>query len=362
MAARKLQPFADTPLDRERWQAVLSRDKACDGRFLFAVRTTGVVCKPSCGARQPRRENVAFFDTLDAALGHGFRPCKRCRPERADTAADLAAVACGIVAEADPLPSVGELAAAVGVAPSQLLRLFNSSIGVTPKSYISAERARRLREGLRSAGSVTAAFHEAGFGSSSRFYDTAAARLGMAPRTYRAGGDGIEITFATGTSTLGAVAVAATAKGVCAIELGDTDAEVIARVRSRFPKAALREGGPEFRQTVSTAISAVERPERATHLPLDVQGTAFQEQVWQALRSIPPGRTTTYAELAGSLGRPSATRAVATAVAANPVAVVIPCHRVVRTGGGLGGYRWGIGRKQKLLSRESHGRPKSRKL
>lgn len=361
MAAHKLHQDAGTALDHQRWRAVLARDRASDGRFVFAVRTTGIVCRPSCGARHPRRENVAFFDTLDAALGRGFRPCKRCHPERADDASDLAAAACRIVGQADPLPSVGELAEAIGVTPVKLLRLFNASIGLTPKAYISAERARRLREGLRSAGSVTAAFHEAGFGSSSRFYDTAEARLGMPPRSYRAGGVGIEITYATGTSTLGVVAVAATARGVCAIELGDTAADVVARLMSRFPKAALRAGGPEFRQTVSDAIAAVERPERATRLPLDVQGTAFQEQVWRALRSIPPGRTTTYAELAGRLGRPSAARAVATAVAANPVAVLIPCHRVVRTGGGLGGYRWGIDRKRKILARETAERSKTSK-
>lgn len=361
MAARKLQPDAETPLDPERWRAVLARDRSCDGKFLFAVCTTGVVCKPSCGARHPRRENVKFFDTLAAAIGQGFRPCKRCRPDRKDEAAGLVAAACRIVGEADPLPGVGELADAVGITPFQLLRLFNSAIGLTPKAYIQAERARRLREGLRTAGSVTAAFHEAGFGSSSRFYDTAGARLGMPPRSYRAGGEGIEITFATGTCTLGALAVAATAKGVCAIELGDTDGEVLARLKQRFPKAMLREGGPEFRQTMGAAIAAVERPEHASRLPLDVQGTAFQERVWQALRSIPPGRTNTYAELAGRLGRPSATRAVANAIASNPVAVLIPCHRVVRTGGGLGGYRWGIDRKQKLLAREAGERSRSRK-
>jgi AraC family transcriptional regulator of adaptative response/methylated-DNA-[protein]-cysteine methyltransferase len=340
--------------DEDRWRAVCTRSRKADGRFVFAVRTTGVYCRPSCAARRPRRENVVFLANPAAAKAAGFRACKRCHPDRSDDPeGDPIARACAIVSRAHELPRLAELGAAVGLSPFHFHRRFKAAVGLTPKAYIEAERARRMRDGLPVAASVTASLYEAGYGSSSRFYETSQARLGMRPSTYRHGGKGIEIRYATATCTLGAVVVAATGRGICAIELGDTAAAGINSLERRFPHARLCAGDDALQHLVEAAVAAVERPDGASSLPLDVQGTAFQEQVWRALRAIPPGETTTYADLARRLGRPTATRAVAAAVAANPIAVVVPCHRVVRGDGSLGGYRWGTARKKQLLAREA---------
>lgn len=348
--------------DDLRWQAVLARQSIASAGFVYAVRTTGVYCNPGCRSRRPLRDNVEFYDTPAAAAAAGYRPCKRCRPDRAATPPDDAvARACALIAAADQMPPLVELSAAVGLSPFHFHRRFKQALGLTPKAYIDAERARRLRIGLGRGSSVTAAVYDAGYGSSSRFYETAQARLGMSPTQYLKGGEGIAIRYAAGRCSLGAVLVAATDRGICAIELGDDSAAALDSLRSRFPGARLSKAGEDFQSLVARAIAAVEQPEQAANLPLDVQGTAFQEQVWRALRDIPSGATETYADVARRLGRPSSTRAVATAIAANPIAVLVPCHRVVRTDGGLGGYRWGLDRKKRLLAREASAIQKPRK-
>lgn len=345
--------FADTIYDSDmrRWQAVVLRDRKADGRFFYAVSSTGIFCRPGCGARRPRRDNVSFFATVDAARNAGFRPCKRCTPDLVGSD-DPIARACAIVRDAAEPPTLAALSAAVGLSPFHFHRRFKAAVGVTPKAFIDARRAGRVRAKLCEGGSIISAAYEAGYGSSSRFYEAVEGRLGMKPTVYRSGGQGLEICYAFGRCSLGVVLVAGTRSGICAIELADDEVEALASLQQRFRKAQLTKAGAAFSQMVKRAIAAVERPETAAALPLDVQGTAFQEQVWQALQAIPEGKTATYAGIAKSLGRPAATRAVATAIAANPLAVVVPCHRVVRSDHALGGYRWGLERKRALLARE----------
>jgi AraC family transcriptional regulator of adaptative response/methylated-DNA-[protein]-cysteine methyltransferase len=342
--------------DEGRWQAVIERDEGADGSFFYSVKTTGVVCRPSCRSRPPKRANVAFHATLAAALAAGFRPCKRCRPEAPDVArrrAGVVARACRLIADAETAPSLDALSAAVGVSPFHFHRMFKAVMGITPKAYIDAERTRKLRGELDSGASVTSAIYGAGYSSSSRFYEKADARLGMSARTYQAGGAGAEIRFAVGQCSLGAILIAATPRGICAIELGDDPQTLVHTLEDRFPKARVIGADRDFEQLVARVVGAVEAPAGTLDLPLDVRGTAFQERVWQALRAIPAGTTATYAEIAARIGQPSAVRAVAQACAANPAAIAIPCHRVVRTDGGLGGYRWGVERKDALLKREA---------
>ena len=344
-----------TATDATRWQAVQARDRSADGTFVYAVRTTGVYCQPSCASRQPRRENVTFYDTNAAAEGAGYRACKRCRPgapARDDCDAARIARACALIADAATAPSLAELSAAAGVSPFHFHRLFKAVLGLTPKAYITAERARRLRQGLNSGSSITAAIYEAGYGSSSRFYERARGRLGMTASAYREGASGVQIRFAVGQCWLGAIIVAATDKGICAIALGDDPGELVRGLQDRFPNAQLTGADEGFEHLIAAVIGVVEEPRKAHNLPLDVQGTAFQERVWQALRAIPVAETATYAEIAQRIGKPAAHRAVANACGANPAAVAIPCHRAVRTDGGPGGYRWGIARKRALLERE----------
>jgi AraC family transcriptional regulator, regulatory protein of adaptative response / methylated-DNA-[protein]-cysteine methyltransferase len=340
--------------EAERWQAVQDRDRRADGAFYYAVSTTGVYCLPSCGARLPRRENVSFHATRQAAERAGFRPCKRCRPDAAEPphAAAIAA-ACRLIAEAEEMPGLDALAAAAGLSRFHFHRVFKAETGLTPRAYAAAERARRLRQALPRAGSVTAAIYDAGFNSSGRFYEASSALLGMTPTRFRAGGAGAVIRFAVGQCSLGAILVAATEAGVCAIALDDDPAALVRDLEDRFPKARLEGGEAGFEQWVAKVVGLVEAPRLGLDLPLDLRGTAFQERVWRALRDIPPGTTSTYAELAARIGAPHAVRAVAGACAANPLAVAIPCHRVVRRDGSLAGYRWGIARKRALLDREA---------
>ena len=337
-------------------EAVRRRDRAFDGAFVFAVKTTGVYCRPSCASRPAKRENVSFFLTGEAAERAGFRACKRCRPEKLgapDPQVEAVRRACERIASAEEAPSLADLAARAGLSPFHFHRVFKKVTGVTPKAYAAQMRARRAADKLRTAETVTEAIYDAGFNSSSRFYETAAARLGMTPTAVRRGGQGTVIRFAIGQASLGAVLVAATDKGVCAIMLGD-DPDALARaLQDRFPRAELIGGDEKFERTVAEVVGLVEAPGQRLDLPLDIRGTAFQQQVWEALRAIPPGRTATYAEIAEAVGRPRAVRAVAQACAANPLAVAIPCHRVVRTDGDLSGYRWGVERKRKLLDREA---------
>jgi AraC family transcriptional regulator, regulatory protein of adaptative response / methylated-DNA-[protein]-cysteine methyltransferase len=338
------------------WDAVRRRDRAFDGEFVFAVRTTGVYCRPSCASRPAKRENVSFFASAEAAERAGYRACKRCRPDRLgapDPKVEAVKRACERIAAAEEAPSLAELAARAGMSPFHFHRVFKKVTGVTPKAYAAQMQARRAADGLRTAETVTEAIYDAGFNSSSRFYETATARLGMTPTAVRRGGAGAAIRFAIGQASLGAVLVAATDKGVCAIMLGDDPDVLVRELQDRFPRAELVGGDPEFERMVARVVGLIEAPGQRTDLPLDIRGTAFQQRVWQALRAIPPGKTATYAEIARAVGRPKAVRAVAQACAANPLAIAIPCHRVVRTDGDLSGYRWGVERKRKLLDREA---------
>ncbi|MFC7052118.1 bifunctional DNA-binding transcriptional regulator/O6-methylguanine-DNA methyltransferase Ada [Hansschlegelia quercus] len=338
-----------------RWPAVLRRDRGADGSFVYSVRTTGVYCRPSCPSRQARPENVAFYPNNAAAEAAGFRPCRRCRPDEPPPRATVVAKACRIVEAAERPPSLSELARRCGVSPHYLHRLFKAETGVTPKAYADAERARRVRSELGGPGvSVTSALYGAGFGSSGRFYEGSAATLGMTPTAFRAGGAGAAIRFAVGVSSLGHVLVASSDKGVCAILLGDDPQALVVDLESRFPKARLIGGDDEFEQVVARVIALVEAPQLGLDLPLDIRGTAFQQRVWAALIKLPAGRTASYTEIAAAVGAPQSVRAVAQACGANALAVAIPCHRVVRSDGGLSGYRWGVERKRALLDRERH--------
>lgn len=342
--------------DDARWKAVKRRDRAADGMFLYAVLTTGIYCRPSCAARLPRRENVRFWASPAEAERAGFRPCKRCRPNEAALAERQSAVvtkACRMIEEADEPPSLDELAQAGGMSRFHFHRVFKAVTGVTPKAYADAHRDKRVRRNLDGSVTVTAAIYDAGFNSSSRFYAMAAPRLGMTPTQLRAGGGGVEMRFAVGETSLGAILVAATEKGICAIQFGDDPEGLVQELQDRFPKARLIGGDKAFEQIVAKVVGLVEAPGNGLDLPLDVRGTAFQQRVWQVLRRIPPGSTASYAEIAERIGRPSAVRAVAQACVANEIAVAIPCHRVVRKDGAPSGYRWGIDRKRTLLEREA---------
>jgi len=339
----------------EMWNATRCRDATYDGAFVFAVKTTGVYCRPTCASRPAKRENVSFFPTPEAAERAGFRACKRCRPDRAPEDPHVAIVqrACEAIASAEHAPSVAELATEASLSPFHFHRVFKKVAGVTPKAYAAEVRGKRAAERLRSARTVTEAIYDAGFSSSSRFYENATARLGMTPTATRRGGEGAVIRFAVGQASLGAVLVAATDKGVAAISIGDDPEALVRDLQDRFPRAELVGGDRAFERTVAQIVGLVEWPRGGIDLPLDIRGTAFQQQVWRALRAIPPGSTATYAEIARAIGRPAAVRAVAQACARNPLAVAIPCHRVVRTDGDLSGYRWGMARKRALLDREA---------
>lgn len=346
--------------DADRWEAVQRREAAADGQFVYSVATTGVYCRPSCPSRAAKRENVAFHADPEAAEWAGFRACKRCRPNEADPLAEVIAQACRRIEDAEVEPSLDELATAAGYSPFHFHRLFKRATGVTPKAYAAARRAERARAELTAAGSVTEAIYGAGYSGSGRFYAEAPALLGMTPSAYRKGGARETIRFAVGACSLGHVLVAATARGICAIRLGDDPQALVEELQDDFPSAELVGADAGFETMVAAAIGAVEQPGAAIDLPLDVRGTAFQRRVWEALRAIPAGRTASYAEVAAAIGAPSSVRAVAGACAANSLALAIPCHRVVRTDGSLSGYRWGIERKRELLAREAGISPSSR--
>ncbi len=353
--------------DGERWAAVSGRERAADGQFVFSVRSTGVYCRPGCASRTPRRENVSFHTDWRAAEAAGFRPCKRCAP--AETSADepilnLIRDVCRRIDGAETPPTLAELADAAGLSRFHFHRLFKRIVGVTPRAYVRTRQLERLRIALAAdvagrpgeTAGITSAIYEAGFGSSSRAYAMVNGGLGMTPSALRAGGAGERIRYGIATTRLGTLLVARTSRGICAIEFGDDAAAIKAQLARRFPQASLvADDEPE----ADTALRAVARyvddanGERSLSLPLDIVGTAFQRRVWEALTKIPVGETATYAELAANVGNPSAVRAVAAACAANPVALAVPCHRAVRSDGGLGGYRWGLARKRALLERES---------
>jgi AraC family transcriptional regulator of adaptative response/methylated-DNA-[protein]-cysteine methyltransferase len=337
------------------YTAVIARDKALDGTFVYSVATTGIYCRPSCPSRHAHRENMAFHASGEAARAAGFRPCKRCKPDAASLDAEHARMveeACRMIEAAEEPPTLDALAAAVGLSPYYFHRVFKSTTGVTPKAYAMAHRQKRVRNNLQRSTSVTEAIHEAGFNSSGRFYANADEVLGMTPTTFRAGGKNMQLRFAIGKCSLGAILVAASDKGIAAILLGDDPEALVRDLEERFPKSELIGGDQKFEDVVARTIALIEAPGSAFDLPLDVRGTAFQHRVWQALREIPVGSTLSYSELAERIGLPKAVRAVAAACAANRIAVAIPCHRVVRNDGGLSGYRWGVERKRKLLARE----------
>jgi AraC family transcriptional regulator of adaptative response/methylated-DNA-[protein]-cysteine methyltransferase len=341
--------------DAARFAAIARRDRAADGLFVYAVRSTGVYCRPSCAARPALPKNVSFHPTCAAAESAGFRACRRCRPNEASLSerqAEAVARACRLIEAAETPPALADLAAAASLSPYHFHRVFKQVTGVTPRAYGAARRAARAADGLRQGGTVTASLFEAGYGAASRFYAAAPARLGMTPTAYRRGGEGAAIRFAVGACSLGHVLVAATETGVCAILLGDDPDALLRDLQDRFPKAVLTGGDHEFEAVVAQVVGLVEAPGQGTALPLDIGGTAFQQRVWQALRAIPPGRTASYAEVAQAIGAPAASRAVALACGANALAVAIPCHRVVRQDGSLSGYRWGVDRKRALLDRE----------
>ena len=337
------------------WSAVERRDRAADGTFVYSVRTTGVYCRPSCAARLPRRDNVAFHQTCTDAERAGFRPCKRCRPNAstlAEVHAGAVARACRLIEEAEEAPSLEALARAAGMSRFYFHRVFKAVTGVTPKAYAAGHRGKRVREELSSGESVTEAIYGAGFNSNGRFYAAAPGLLGMTPTQFRSGGRGNVIRFAVGECSLGAILVAATAKGVCAIEFGNDPEMLVRALQDRFPRAQLLGGDKAFERLVAEVVGFVEAPGRGLDLPLDIRGTAFQQQVWKAIRDIPAGSTASYRDLAKRIGAPKAVRAVAQACGANAIAVAIPCHRVVRTDGSISGYRWGVERKRALLDRE----------
>jgi AraC family transcriptional regulator of adaptative response/methylated-DNA-[protein]-cysteine methyltransferase len=347
---------AATTLNDPRWAAVQARDASADGQFVYSVRTTGVYCRPSCPSRQARPENVAFHATPAEAEHSGFRPCKRCKPDQRPLAAehaDKVAGLCRFIETAERAPTLDELAQRAGLSAWHLHRVFKAVTGLTPRAYAAAHRARRLRGALARGSSVTEAIYDAGYNANSRFYAEADRVLGMRPGAYRAGGANAEIRFAVGQCALGAILVAQSARGVCAILLGDDPDALVRDVQDRFPAARLIGGDAAFEQLIARVVGFVEAPKLGLDLPLDLRGTAFQERVWQALRRIPAGKTVSYAELARRVGAPRAVRAVAGACAANALAVAIPCHRVVRSDGGLAGYRWGVERKRALLEREA---------
>jgi len=342
--------------DEQRWAAVVRRDSNADGLFYYSVRTTGVYCRPSCASRPALRKNVRFHANREDAEQAGFRPCKRCRPDAPGLVEQHAAgveKACRLIETSEETPNLDTLAHAAGMSRFHFHRVFKRLTGLTPKGYADARRAQRVRDELPKLGSVTEAIYDSGFNSNGRFYAKSAEVLGMTPSNFRAGGAGESIRFALGECSLGSILVAATARGICSIALGDDPGRLLQDLEDRFPRAQLVGGDGDFEDLVARVVGLVETPAIGFDLPLDVRGTAFQQRVWQALREIPAGARVSYAQVAERIGAAGSVRAVAQACAANTIAVAIPCHRVIRSDGGLSGYRWGVERKQALLDREA---------
>lgn len=333
--------------DATAWAAVLRRDRSFDGQFVTGVLTTGIYCRPSCAARHPARQNVRFFAEGSAAAAAGLRACLRCKPD--DLARDEVAVRSAIdLLSGEAPPPLAELAEAVGYAPHHFQRVFKRATGVSPAQYARGLRAQRAETALEKEARVTDAIYDAGYSGPSRFYDDASARLGMTPSAWRRGGAGVDIWWTIAPTSLGPMLVAATARGICRLSF-DEDESALTR---RFPNARIEAGGDRMADLVAGAVAAVEMPSRMPDLPIDVAGTAFQQAVWAELRRIPPGETRSCAQIAAAVGRPGAIRAAGSANGANNVAVLIPCHRVVRSDGSLGGYAYGLDRKRALLDKE----------
>ncbi len=353
--------------DERYWNAVKAHDRRLDGTFYYSVATTGVYCRPSCPARRPKRENVAFHASCRDAERAGYRPCKRCKPTEPslyERYADKVAAACRTFETAEEPPNLEALARSAHMSPYHFHRVFKAVTGVTPKAYANAHRHKKVRTNLKRNETVTAAIHDSGFNSSARFYARASDVLGMSPSQFRSGGSDAEMRFAVAECALGSILVAASGKGITAILLGDDPEALVHELEERFPKAALIGGDPAFENVVAKVVGLIEAPGTDFDLPLDIRGTVFQHRVWQTLRKIPAGATVSYTEIAERIGMPTAVRAVASAIAANHIAVAIPCHRVVRSDGSLSGYRWGVERKRALIDSEARspdrrsGRPK----
>lgn len=346
-------PFPEPPEPDEAWEAVLARDPRYDGRLVYAVASTGIYCRPTCPSRRPARRQVTFHPGPTEAEAAGYRACRRCFPKSATPAEQaVAQVLAYLDAHLDEPLTLERLGEEVGMSPAHLQRTFKRQVGLSPREYVAARRVERFKERLRDGDDVTTALYEAGYGASSRLYEQAGERLGMTPGAYRKGGAGLAIRYTLVDSPLGRLLVAGTERGLCAVTLGDDDEALEAALQREYPKAVITRDAAALGDWVQAVAAHLEAPGERLDLPLDLQATAFQLQVWKALRQIPPGATRSYGEVAAALGRPSAARAVARACASNPVAVVIPCHRVVPATGETGGYRWGTERKKRLLARE----------
>jgi len=356
MALKETIPARLITADDPRWAQVIARDKEADGEFWYTVATTCIYCRPSCPSRGANPKNVGLHATLADAQATGFRACKRCNPDGLSLDVENAAMvakACRLIEQSEEVPSLADLAGAVSRSPSHFHRLFKNATGLTPKAYAAGHRAGRVRAELGKTGSVTEAIYDAGFNSSGRFYEQSTSLLGMTPSRYKAGGVNENIRFAIGQSSVGAILVASSEKGVASILIGEDPNGLVEDLQDRFPKARLVGGDAEYERLVAQVVGFVEAPNLGLDLPLDVRGTAFQQRVWQALREIPAGCTASYTEIAAKIGSPKSVRAVAGACAANNIAVAIPCHRVVRNDGALSGYAWGVDRKRALIEREA---------
>jgi AraC family transcriptional regulator of adaptative response/methylated-DNA-[protein]-cysteine methyltransferase len=350
------KPLSLSSRDDARWEAVVARDAAFDGQFYFSVETTGVYCRPGCAARLPKRANVRFHETREEAEAAGYRPCKRCRPDQpslGEQHAEKVAQACRLIETADEEPKLDALAEAVGLSAYHFHRIFKQALGVTPKAYAMAHRSKRARKSLVEKGTVTEAIYDAGFNSNGRFYANSWEMLGMTPSDFRSGASGQTIRYTIGKSSLGLTLIAASEKGICAIFFGDEPEGLREDLQATFPRAVIVGADKSFEKLTAKVLAFVDDPAKDLDLPLDVRGTAFQHRVWDALRRIPIGSTMSYAGLAKEIGAPKAVRAVARACATNPVAVAIPCHRVVGSNGSLTGYRGGVERKRALLAKEA---------
>ena len=343
--------------DEARWHAVLMKDARCDGQFVTAVSSTRIYCRPSCPARRPNRENVSFFQLPEQAEQAGFRACRRCHPRDgrgADPQIQMAREVCRLIDENQGEPiTLAALSERIGVSSFHLQRTFKSVMGISPKDYAETSRVNRFKQGVRKGDAITNAIYDAGFGSSSRLYESASAQLGMTPATYGKGGRGAAINYAIVGTALGRLLVAATSKGVCSVMLGDSDESLKANLSQEFPAAEIRPDEKALRSSLRAIVEHLKQKSPHIDLPLDIRATAFQRLVWEQLRAIPYGKTHSYSEVAQAIGQQKAVRAVARACATNPVALVIPCHRVIREDKSLGGYRWGLERKKKLLEREA---------
>ena len=345
----------------ELWNAVLSRDASRDGSFVFAVRSTGIYCRPSCPARRPKREQVSFFQIPEAAEQAGFRACKRCHPRRArvnDPQIELVRRVCHLIDEHDEEPvTLKRIGAITGVSPNHLQRTFKQIMGITPRQYAESQRVKRFKAGIKNGASVAHAMYDAGYGSSRSLYEKSSAQLGMTPATYGRGGKGMRIVFTIADSSLGRLLVAATERGICAVTLGDSDTELTRALFAEYPAASIDSKdvsiSPSLNLWLHAVLDSLNGTVRKVELPMDIQATAFQWRVWEELRRIPFGSTRSYQEIAKAIGKPNAVRAVARACASNRLALVIPCHRVIRENKELGGYRWGMERKRRLLQQES---------